>query len=395
MTSVFAIAILSATVGLSLARPRFGRIRVEPPLAAAAGAAATIATGLVPLDLAANTLRLLAPPLLTIACLMAITVVCERAGLLDALAAAIARGARGSGRRLLALIFAAGAVTGTLFTNDAAVLLFTPLVIALVEEVALPGWTLKQRLPYYFAVLNVGNLVGALVISNPINLIVSSVFGIPFLDYAVWMALPALAAALVTFAGLRLAFGASLPERCAEAAPRRRVLHDPWFAAAAAGVLALTLLGFFAERWTGVEVWKVAAAGAVVLVAIHAARGRGVVPIVRGIGWDVIVFAACIFLVAMGLRAAGFAELLGSMVAGLGGDSIGGRALAISGTAAVCSSLLNNHPTASLMIWVIQDMELDSFANRILAFAALIGGDLGPKMLPIGSLAALMWFQIL
>ena len=267
MIEFLAFGIFSATVGLSLARPRLGSIRIQPPIAAAGGAIATVATGLVPLDLALNTVRLLTPPLFTIAALMAITLVCERAGLLEALAAGIARGARGSGRRLLALIFAAGSLTGMLFTNDAAVLLFTPLVVALIDDVALPGWTQQQRIPYYFAVLNVGNLVGALVISNPINLIVSSVFGIRFVEYALWMVLPALAAALVTLAGIRIAFRSTLPARCGELAARP-ALHDRWFAAASAAVLVLTLAGFFAEGWTGIAVWKVAGLGAAILIGL-------------------------------------------------------------------------------------------------------------------------------
>ena len=42
------------------------------------------------------------------------------------------------------------------------------------------------------------------------------------------------------------------------------------------------------------------------------------------------------------------------------------------------------------MIWVVEDLALDRNLEQAVVMASLIGADLGPKMLPVGSLAAMM-----
>lgn len=393
---VAAFSILALTVGLSLGRPRIGWLRIQHSLAAVIGALLTVASGLVTPAQAVRALSLLGFPIVTIASLMVITLIAERAGLFTLLARHLAVDARGDARRLFTYLFFGGTLVGTVFTNDAAVLIFTPLVFHLVAEVSDDSWGPGARLPFYFAVLYVGNLVGALVISNPINIIVSSLFGVPFLDYARWMALPALASIAVSYLGLRFYFRDSLPRTYTVPGPvaippgRRR------FLLVCTAVLAATLAGFFSEPWTGVPPWLVSLAGALVLLGLHAAMSPvGVGPILRGVGWDVIVFVMGIFVVAAGLRAAGLTDRIAQVIVVLAGDSVPRLTLATGFVAAVSSAIVNNHPTAGMMAHVIQGLGLPPAATRLAVFSALVGGDVGPKMLPIGSLAALIWFRIL
>ena len=396
MLQVAALSILGLTVGLSLMRPTVGRLRIQPESAAILGALLTMAAGLLPAPAVYRALAFLALPVLTIVSLMVITLIAERAGLFRLVAYRVARGAKGDGHRLFTYLFLTGTLTGTLFTNDAAVLIFTPMVYRLVEDVKEESWTAANKIPYYFAVLYVANLVGAFVTSNPINIVVSRWFGIGFVEYAVWMIMPAVASILVTYLGLWLFFRRVIPTRYRVPQHMGSKVENPRFMIATGAILLLTLVGFFTEQVTGIPTGYVAAMGAAALVLVYRMLVRGsFMGIMRGVGWDVIIFVVGIFLVANGLRTAGLTDAIGNVLVAA---STASEHLAIFTTgfiAAVCSAIMNNHPVAGIMAIAIGDLPLSDLTMRMLAFSALIGGDLGPKMLPIGSLAALMWFRIL
>ncbi|MCH7892288.1 MAG: hypothetical protein IH921_12375, partial [Gemmatimonadetes bacterium] len=259
MGQLGAISILSLTIGLSLSRPRIGRVRIQPATAAIGGATLTVAVGLLSPREAWEVLEFLARPVLTIVSLMIITIVASRAGFFRMLAWRLATSAGGNSRSLFARLFFAGTITGTLFTNDAAVLIFTPLVYQLVEEIQDPTWTDANRVPFYFAVLYVANLVGALVISNPINIIVADWFGIGFVEYAFWMVVPAVVSMIVTYFGLVLFFRRSIPATYRVPTPIEPNPQERGLRVATAAVLIATLIGFFSQPWSGIPTAFVAA----------------------------------------------------------------------------------------------------------------------------------------
>ncbi|MDQ6894814.1 MAG: SLC13 family permease [Acidobacteriota bacterium] len=392
---VFAFSVLALTVGLSIGRPHIGRYRIQHAQAGLIGAALTILLGIAPPEILGVAARLLLVPIVTIVSLMVITLVADRAGLFAALADFLARSAAGRGRVLFSSLFLTGTVLGTVFTNDAAVLILTPLVFHLVERISGGKWSIENKLPFYFAVLYVANLVGGLVIANPINIVVASLFGIGFGEYARWMFVPAVVSIAVTFAGLWIFFGAAIPKTYEQlpALPLPGSTRLRWICAA---ILMLTLGGFFAGPAIGVPTWAISVTAAAVLCAVHAAASReGLKPIVKGVGWDVLVFLCGMFIVGLGLRQAGLTREIGDLIQRLSGGDYARMRLSTGLVAGTASAIINNHPTADMMAWVIQGLALPGSEKRLFAFAALIGGDLGPKMLPIGSLAALMWFRIL
>jgi arsenical pump membrane protein len=97
-----------------------------------------------------------------------------------------------------------------------------------------------------------------------------------------------------------------------------------------------------------------------------------------------------LYIVVYGLKNAGLTDYLSIVLKDL---SNRGDFIAIIGTgfiSAFLSAIMNNMPTVMIM-----DIALQDIGNQTLAYANIIGCNLGPKMTPFGSLATLLWLHVL
>lgn len=369
--SALAYPTMLVTVGLALFRPSVARFRVGPATAGLFGMLLLLATGVVGATELTEAARTLWRPLVTVSSIMVLASAADAAGLLDRLAAAIDRGG-GTAARLHARVFAATALVAVVLNNDSAVLVLTPLVVAVVRR----RWPGREDLvvPFAFAVF-LGAGVAPLSVSNPMNLIVATAAGIDFNAYALAMVPVWLACTPATWLLLRRAFPRlDAPAPSMTRTPRRWTAR----AVALAFVLGGVLAAYPIACALGAPLWPIALAGAAIALALAPRRRL----VADGPAWNILVFLFCVFVIALGLRKAGVVGGLAWLYAHTSSAGVG----AIT---AIGSALFDNHPMAVLNL-----LALDG-APRGRLYAALVGGDLGPRLLPIGSLAGLLWLELL
>jgi arsenical pump membrane protein len=322
-------------------------------------------------------------PLLTVLSIMVTTAAAREIGAIDAVADRVLARGTAPVRRLFIGVFALSVATATVLSNDAAVLLLTPVVLALVER-RYPGHP-RLLLPFAFAVFMAAG-VAPFVTSNPMNMVVASYVGLNFNDYAVAMIPIALVGSVTSGMLLMRVFAAELrtPILSGAAAQEPRALGG------AHTRMLVLLLGVTATypvvaTFDGGAIWMVAAGGAVSAVAL-ASRERNVrtaAMLGRGVAWDVLIFLPAVFVLSIGLRNVGIVDALAIWYRDAGIAAIGV-------TAALGSAILNNHPMALINMLALESRG-DASATTYLA--VLVGGDLGPRLLPTGSLAGLLWLE--
>jgi arsenical pump membrane protein len=105
-----------------------------------------------------------------------------------------------------------------------------------------------------------------------------------------------------------------------------------------------------------------------------------------GPSWGILPFLGAMLLLATGLERAGVVDALADLY-----EAAPARIAVVGLVAAAGSALIDNHPMGMLGSLAIERIGGDA----TLVLAALVGGDLGPRLTPIGSLAGLLWLGAL
>jgi arsenical pump membrane protein len=389
---LLAIAIFVLTLVLVIAKPRGLKIG----WGAMIGAALALLAGVVHLSDIHTVWGIVWNATATFVAVIIISLILDRAGFFEWAALHVARWGGGRGKLLFGLIVLLGAAVASVFANDGAALILTPIVIAMLAELK---YSARATLAFAMAAGFIADTASTpLVVSNLVNIVSADFFKLNFGSYALVMIPVTLVTIAATLAVLLLRFGREIPatydlaglNRPNDAIRDRRVFMTGWV------VLAALLIGFFALQPLGVPVSAVAAAGAVILLIV-AARGSVVSPgaVLREAPWQVVIFSLGMYLVVFGLRNAGLTASLSRLFEGFGAGGVWGATFGIGIATAVLSSVMNNMPTVLVGALGIQGAHVAPTIREAMVYANVIGCDLGPKFTPIGSLATLLWLHVL
>jgi arsenical pump membrane protein len=358
---------------------------------AVVGAIAAVAIGVVSLADVWTVTSMVWDATLAFIGIIILSMVLDEIGFFEWAALKMVRLSRGDGQLMFVYMMILGALVAAFFANDGAALILTPIILAKMKH-------LNMKPLAMFAFLMAGGFIGdsasnPLIISNLTNIVTAGYFQIGFWEYARTMFLPNLLSILASIAVLWIYFRKDIPKHIdiSQLATPESAIKNMTMFRLSWWFLALLMVGYFIGDFYHLPVSVFALGGALIFLAI-ATYFKAIKPImtIKAAPWQVVWFSIGLYVVVYGLKNGGLTTYLAGLITQM---QAMGNMYAVIGTgflSAILSSVMNNMPTVMIM-----DIAIAEAGNSALAYANIIGCNLGPKMTPIGSLATLLWLHVL
>lgn len=277
-------------------------------------------------------------------------------------------------------------VLATFFSNDGAILILTPLIIALLTHIENVKFS---RSPLIIFLLFVGFMSdfasNTFIFSNLTNIITADFFTITFIDFALAMALPQLFVILAAFILFWILFTRKLPKTL-EFKVHTQALPKPSITLFCFALTLLLLFGIISGEKFGIALCVftlgVAFLGTLCGILTHKIALKQMLKLAP---LGIVAFSLGLFIVVFGLNNMGLVGLLAEGLKHFDTLPLFAQIFSVGISSNLGSSVINNLPMVML-----GDLALKDSSNALI-FAHLLGCNVGAKLTPIGSLATLLW----
>ncbi|WP_338552371.1 arsenic transporter [Paenibacillus sp. KS-LC4] len=395
------------TILLILWRPR----GLNEAIPATFGAILILLSGVVSLTDLAHISATVSGAAITIMATIVMAIVLESFGFFIWAAEGLAIRARGSGLRLFWYVNLMCFLMTLFFNNDGSILITTPILLIMLHHMGLKN---HQKIPYLLSGALIATASSAPIgVSNIVNLIALKIVGMDLYMHTVMMFIPATIGLLLLSLLLFFYFYHQLPRQVPHSisiVPIQSGYHplltpngskpaSPKFSSRFMKLILLFVfsvrLSLFAASYLHIPVEWVAVFGSLLLLSWRWAYLK--MPpndILRKIPWHILIFAFAMYIIIYGLHNIGLTQLLVQVFEPLVMGSLMNASILIGGLVSAMSTLVNNHPALMIGTITLTEMNLDPLSLKIAYLASVIGSDIGSLLLPIGTLASLIWINL-
>lgn len=350
---------------------------------------------------------------ITIIATIVMAVILESFGFFHWVAARLSILAKGSGYRLYWYIQLLCFLMTLLFNNDGSILITTPILILLLKNMRLQP---HQQIPYLLSGALIATASSAPIgVSNIVNLIALEIVDMTLYMHTAMMFVPATLGILfmswLMFQIVKSKLPRKLPEILFDIEeifftknfhPLKGTLSVETKQKRTKFMIRVLLFVFaircllFVASYFAIPIELVAVLGSLVLLVWRWYHLRtNPVDILKKTPWQILVFAFSMYVIIYGLHNAGLTDMLVAWCEPIVNSGLFYASITMGGLVSILSNLFNNHPALMIGTITLTEMGLGPITLKTIYLANIIGSDIGSLLLPIGTLASLIWLHIL
>lgn len=380
---------------------------------ASIGAGIILLTGLVTHKDITDIISKIGGASITIMATIVMAVILESFGFFHWAAARLASMSKGSGYRLYWYIQLLCFLMTLLFNNDGSILITTPILILLLKNLQLKP---HQQIPYLLTGALTATASSAPIgVSNIVNLIALKIVHMTLYMHTAMMFIPASLGLLFMSWLMYVMVKKKLPKKLPNSAfdiehifftknfhPLKGQISVETKRQRTKFMLKILLFVFimrcslFVASFLSIPIEFVAVLGSIVLLMWRWYHLRiNPIDIVKKTPWHILIFAFSMYVIIYGLHNAGLTTLLLEVCEPIVKQGLFQASFIMGGLVSILSNFFNNHPALLIGTLTLTEMHLNLITLKTMYLASIIGSDIGSLLLPIGTLASLMWMFIL